>query len=149
MHTQAEAEDMIWEIDEDCDKCVTWQEFTAMYERCRSDTTGYEPRSLCNIVEFMMNDKDDSGTVTIDEATNHLYLRHGESMVDQALQDIFGGGDSSGMHLKELNMTEFVKSLQRLQKFQIRSRLNVTPKFSKAGDKMGSSGSGMSIGSER
>lgn len=126
---------MIWEVDEDCDKALTWVEFTAMYERCRNDTTGYEPRSLCNVVEFMMNDKDDSGTVTIDEATNHLYLRHGEALVDQALQDIFGGSDS-GLHLKELNMTEFVKSLQKLQKFQIRSRL--TPKFSK-GERMSSS----------
>ena len=126
---QSEIEDMIWEVDEDCDKALTWAEFTAMYERCRSDTTGYEPRSLCNIVEFMMNDKDDSGTVTIDEATNHLYLRHGEALVDQALQDIFGASES-GYSAKELNMTEFVKSLQKLQKIQIRSRLNpLTPKL--------------------
>jgi calmodulin len=28
-----EIEDMIWEVDEDCDKCVNWEEFQAMYHR--------------------------------------------------------------------------------------------------------------------
>ena len=137
---QSEIEDMIWEVDEDCDKALTWAEFTAMYERCRSDTTCYEPRSLCNIVEFMMNDKDDSGTVSIDEATNHLYLRHGEALVDQALQDIFGASES-GYTVKELNMTDFVKSLQKLQKIQIRSRLGVTHKLPRASGMQSTSGS--------
>ena len=26
-----EVEDMIWEVDEDCDKCVNWEEFKSMY----------------------------------------------------------------------------------------------------------------------
>lgn len=90
-----EIEDMIWEVDEDCDKCVNWDEFQAsfsphnlsspntppqrfipishplplhartqaMYHRCRNDKTGYEPRRLFNVVEFLMNDKDESGKV--------------------------------------------------------------------------------------
>lgn len=37
---QAEVEDMIWEVDEDCDQALTWPEFQAMYQRCRSDQTG-------------------------------------------------------------------------------------------------------------
>lgn len=32
-----EVEDMIWEVDEDCDKCVSWDEFKLMFHRCRSD----------------------------------------------------------------------------------------------------------------
>ena len=31
---------MIWEVDDDCDKCVNWPEFQAMYHRCRNDKTG-------------------------------------------------------------------------------------------------------------
>ena len=143
---QSEIEDMIWEVDEDCDKALTWAEFTAMYERCRSDTTCYEPRSLCNIVEFMMNDKDDSGTVSIDEATNHLYLRHGEALVDQALLDIFGGSES-GYSVNELNMTDFVKSLQKLQKIQIRSRLGIAHKLPRASCMQSTSGSSGTVAS--
>ena len=36
---------MIWEVDEDCDQCVTWAEFQTMYHRCRRDQTG-ETRNL-------------------------------------------------------------------------------------------------------
>ena len=32
-----EVEDMIWEVDEDCDKCVNWDEFKLMFYRCRTD----------------------------------------------------------------------------------------------------------------
>ena len=32
-----QVEDMIWEVDEDCDKCVSWEEFKLMFERCSSD----------------------------------------------------------------------------------------------------------------
>jgi len=31
---------MIWEVDEDCDQAVNWQEFQAMYFRCNNDQAG-------------------------------------------------------------------------------------------------------------
>ena len=37
---QSDIEDMIWEVDDDCDKSVTWTEFQAMFSRCRNDKTG-------------------------------------------------------------------------------------------------------------
>ena len=37
---KAEVEDIIWEVDDDSDKCVSWAEFQAMYHRCRVDRTG-------------------------------------------------------------------------------------------------------------
>jgi hypothetical protein len=37
---QSEAEAMLWEVDEDCDGCVNWQEFQRMYERSQADPTG-------------------------------------------------------------------------------------------------------------
>ena len=54
---RVEVEDMIWEVDEDCDHCVSWDEFKLMFHRCRNDRTGLEPRKLFNVVEFMMHDK--------------------------------------------------------------------------------------------
>jgi len=38
--TQFEVEDIIWEVDDDGDKCINWTEFQAMYRRCRNDRSG-------------------------------------------------------------------------------------------------------------
>eukprot|EP00966_Prymnesium_polylepis_P171004 3952863-Prymnesium_polylepis.1 len=46
--------------------CAGWQEFQLMFNRCRADKTGYEPRQLFNVVEFMMHDKDHGGTIDVD-----------------------------------------------------------------------------------
>mmetsp|Transcript_3060 Transcript_3060/g.11415 ORF Transcript_3060/g.11415 Transcript_3060/m.11415 type:complete len:112 (+) Transcript_3060:303-638(+) len=37
---KSEVEDIIWEVDDDSDKCVSWSEFQAMCHRCRVDQTG-------------------------------------------------------------------------------------------------------------
>lgn len=34
------------------------------------------------MVEFIMNDKDESGTVSVEEAMSILYLRYGKSVLD-------------------------------------------------------------------
>ena len=54
---RTDVEDMIWEVDEDCDGLISWDEFKAMFYRVRHDKTGWEPRRLFNVVEFMMHDK--------------------------------------------------------------------------------------------
>ena len=36
--------------------------------RGRDDKTGYEPRGLFNVVEFVMNDKKGNGFITLEEA---------------------------------------------------------------------------------
>jgi hypothetical protein len=42
---------MIWEVDENLDGCVDWDEFELLYERKLNDTTGLEPSSLFTIVQ--------------------------------------------------------------------------------------------------
>jgi len=113
-------EDMIWEVDEDCDKAVSWKEFEQMFHRVRSDTTGYEPRRLFNVVEFMMNDKDESGTVSMEEAMNVLYMRNGKDMLDEQVKEIFGEVDIDDD--KQLSLTEFLTSLQEQQVREFRSK---------------------------
>jgi hypothetical protein len=54
---RTDVEDMIWEVDEDCDGLISWDEFKAMFYRVRHDKSGWEPRRLFNVVEFMMHDK--------------------------------------------------------------------------------------------
>ncbi|XRA98890.1 calmodulin [Pycnococcus provasolii] len=113
--------DMIWEVDEDCDEQVSWQEFQAMYQRCRNDKTGFEPRRLFNVVEFLINDKDNSGTVSLEEAMQILYLRFGREKLDSQLQDIFGTSDTNSD--KNLTLTEFLHCLNVSQVKQLRSKV--------------------------
>lgn len=41
---RVEVEDMIWEVDEDCDHCVSWDEFKLMFQRCRQDKVTMSPQ---------------------------------------------------------------------------------------------------------
>ncbi len=85
---RGEVEDMIWEVDEDCDGCISWLEFRNLYTRGRDDKTGYEPRGLFNVVEFVMNDKEGAGFITLEEAMQIMYLRYGRCAA--VLQDQAG-----------------------------------------------------------
>lgn len=95
--TQTEVQDMIWEVDEDCDGCVNWEEFQAMFERCRDDKAGTEPRQLFNVVQFIIHDKENVGRVSLEEAMKITYLRVGRvraggwRVVDRWLADGCGG----------------------------------------------------------
>ena len=114
-------EDMIWEVDEDCDKKVSWSEFQLMFSRAKEDKSGYEPRKLYNVVEFLMNDKDDSGSVSLEEAMQPLFLRYGREMIDVHLE-MFGTSDVfSG---KELSLTEYLDSLHAIQIKQITAKIS-------------------------
>lgn len=42
---------MIWEVDENLDGCVDWEELQLTYYRNRHDTTGLEPFTLYNIIQ--------------------------------------------------------------------------------------------------
>ena len=132
---QTEIEDMIWEVDEDCDQGLNWSEFQAMYHRCNNDKTGwqqapalvvygyrfrngqlikcstlcagYEPRRLFNVVQFVMNDKEGSGNVSLEGAMQILYLRYGRGLLDAQLEEIFGTSDlNSGMCLSQVIATK-------------------------------------------
>uniref|UniRef100_A0A7R9VD05 EF-hand domain-containing protein n=1 Tax=Chlamydomonas euryale TaxID=1486919 RepID=A0A7R9VD05_9CHLO len=125
---RGEAEDMIWEVDDDCDGCVSWLEFQTMYTRGRDDKTGYEPRGLFNVVEFVMNDKDGCGFISLEEAMQIMYLRYGRAQLDYQLEEIFGTCDlNSG---KLLTLTEFLHCLKANQVKQLLNR--VTAKNYKA-----------------
>lgn len=46
-----------------------------MFKRCRYDKTGLEPRSLFNLVEFLMFDKEDRGVITEEDTLELLYVK--------------------------------------------------------------------------
>lgn len=88
--TKKEIEDMIWEVDENLDECVDWEEFQLMFHRNIKDTTGLEPHQLFNVVQFMMYDKDCGGEVSVDETMHMLYSRYGREGLQSEMQNLFG-----------------------------------------------------------
>eukprot|EP01043_Picozoa_sp_COSAG02_P044314 COSAG02_NODE_3946_length_5997_cov_6.308579_5_plen_501_part_00 len=72
-----EVEDMIWEVDDDCDGVIKWQEFKSLYDRVRKDEHGKEPRRMYTIIEFCLFDKDESGCVAMPEVMDLFYRRYG------------------------------------------------------------------------
>ena len=74
----SEAALTIWEVDDDADGQIDWDEFKSMFYRIRDDASGYEPRKLFNVVEFIMHDKNHNGHIDLDEAITILYQRYGK-----------------------------------------------------------------------
>jgi Ca2+-binding EF-hand superfamily protein len=72
-----EVEDMIWEVDDDCDGVIKWQEFKSLYDRVRKDEHGKEPRRMYTIIEFCLFDLDESGCVGLAEVMELFYRRYG------------------------------------------------------------------------
>lgn len=88
--TKKEVEDMIWEVDENLDGCVDWEEFHLMFQRNIKDKTGLEPFQLFNVVQFMMYDRSNSGAVTVDETMHMLYARYGKERLEAEMKLLFG-----------------------------------------------------------
>ena len=80
----------IWEVDDDRDGFVDWDEFMQMYKRSISDATGLEPRRLFNLCQFLMYDKDFTGAVTVEETLQIMYVRYGREHLDEEIEKIFG-----------------------------------------------------------
>ena len=98
-------EDLIWEVDEDCDSMISWEEFKAMFYRVRHDKTGWEPRRLFNLVEFMMHDKDQSGSIDMDECMEILFRRFGKDQLEARVNDFMTHDINSD---KEISFSEFL-----------------------------------------
>ena len=83
--TEKEAALTVWEVDDDNDSHVDWDEFRTMFYRTRDDQSNCEPRRLFNLVDFLMLDKNHSGSVDLDECITLLYMRFGKHLVEENL----------------------------------------------------------------
>ncbi|KAJ8599398.1 hypothetical protein CTAYLR_009696 [Chrysophaeum taylorii] len=93
---------MIWEVDENLDGVVDWEEFKLMYHRNITDETGLEPFELFNIVQFMTYlpslriDKDFKAQITEDDTMSTLFARYGHDQrygrvhVEKIMSRLFG-----------------------------------------------------------
>lgn len=107
-----EIEDMIWEVDENLDGCVDWEEFQLMFRRNITDKTGLEPFQLFNVVQFCMYDKDFSGQVSVDETMHMLFARYGKERLEAEMKALFGdslNSDGNGT----LTFLDYLKAVNR------------------------------------
>ena len=102
---------MVWEVDENLDKCVDWEEFQLMFERNITDTTGLEPFQLFNVVQFLMFDKDLSGKVTVDETMGMLYARYGKARLESEMKRLFGRDLKTKDGDGELSFAEYLEAV--------------------------------------
>jgi len=117
--SRKEAALIIWEVDDDNDSVVDWDEFRTMFYRVRDDQTGCEPRKLFNLVDFLMLDKNHSGAVDQDECMTVLWARYGKELVNEhndamAKENVTFTGDPSNE--KNVNFTFFNEINRRCKK---------------------------------
>jgi len=68
---------MIWEVDEDLDGKISWDEFILMYKRCIREDSQLEPKSLFHLVRFLM-------FIHSGESKNSQYLKMDVKMDEKA-----------------------------------------------------------------
>jgi len=71
------------------DGYIGWEEFKTSYRRAAADQLGKEPRKLFNIMEFLMADDDNSGTLTVEEALECYGKRYGLKNIDALVGRLF------------------------------------------------------------
>lgn len=88
-----DADEMLWEVDEDLDQAINWNEFKLMFNRNITDKSGLEPSrmvsrlifftgilsKICflqfNLAQYLMYDHNQSGKVSVDGTMHMLYAR--------------------------------------------------------------------------
>ena len=102
-------EHMVWEVDEDTDGMIGWDELVLTYSRNVDDKDGSEPNFFFRILEFVAIDNHHKGYIIEDDCMEFLFARYGGSKLEKEMQTIFGkklrvsGGDGT------LDLTSFLK----------------------------------------
>eukprot|EP00741_Cyanophora_paradoxa_P008930 tig00000142_g8643.t1 len=109
---RSEVQDMLWQVDEDCDAMLSWDEFQRMFYRSRKDKSGLEPKDLYILAEFMMNDSDGSGFVSVDEYFQAEFMRFGKKVYENPeASELFNAQDIDKD--RQLSFTEFCRLKKR------------------------------------
>jgi len=111
--SREDVEDMVWEIDENLDGRVNWGEFKKMYQHNLkySDSSSVVPQGfvLFNAVQFMMIDKDFSGSITIEEATDVLKSRHSSQNAEEQLRALIDAALCRGGNANEISLKLYME----------------------------------------
>ena len=111
-----DAESMIWEVDEDLDGCVSWDELRLMFSRNVRDKTGLEPSQLFNVVMFLIFDLDEDGMVSVDETMELLFARYGRAKMEGRLKMLFGDDmKEEGPGGGEIVFSTYLRAVEKTQ----------------------------------
>jgi len=129
-----DVEDMIWEVDEDLDCCVNWEEMLLMFQRNIRDKTGLEPSQLFNVVQFMIFDQDENGLVSVDETMNMLYARYGRVRMEAKLKELFGDDmRETGTQGGEIDFLTYLRAVEKTQLMTFLNSAHGKAQVAKAG----------------
>ena len=96
----AEAEDMLWELDDNARRDgLDWKEFAFSYLRAKNDDNFTTPRRLYFFILYKMIDIDGDGDIRVDEMYNFLAHLMGFQRANKLMQAIMGKkatGDKRG-----------------------------------------------------
>jgi Ca2+-binding EF-hand superfamily protein len=99
--TTKELEYMIWEVDENLDGEIDFEEFQLTYYRNIIDTSGSEPCFFFHLLEYLTFDGNHKGYIIEDDCMEILFARHGSQKLESELRFLFGkqlrsaGGDGT------------------------------------------------------
>jgi hypothetical protein len=108
-------EDMIWEVDEDGDGSVSLEELHLAYSRTAADRTGYEPRKLMTLVDFVLMDTEEEGFINENKIVDFMLLRydlrHDDPVVQAMLDQRHRAGDAAKMdpNAHHIHYPEYVR----------------------------------------
>ena len=78
-------------MDDDLNGKINKREFDIMYKRCIKDDSGLEPKTLFNLVQFSMFDRNTKWKITEEDTYDLIYVREGNLYaLDAAIKVIFG-----------------------------------------------------------
>lgn len=104
--SRKQIEQMIWEVDENLDNMIDFDELQLTYYRNINDTTGNEPCLFFKILEFLICDGTHKGYIIEDDCMEILYARYGGAFLEREMKLLFGpklraeGGDGT-LNLEE------------------------------------------------
>ena len=123
-----ELDNMIWEVDENLDGCVSEKEFENMYKKCITDEKEEESKKLFYLAQFLMYDKDEKHEITIEDTLEILCARH-QNNVDTVLDAIFDieKKDEKGKIRKiKRDSITFLEYAQRMHELSMKKRNEIS-----------------------
>ncbi|EGZ11172.1 hypothetical protein PHYSODRAFT_519275 [Phytophthora sojae] len=109
--SKSEVQWMIWEVDNDLDGCVSWEEFKGCYVRTLLDSHGLELNQLYYLIQFLLCDTDGSQTVSADEITAELQRIGDTEHLTAKLWSVLDGESEEQQFLRKLTLSEFLDAM--------------------------------------